>query len=223
MRAGFCTGPHGCLDRNLDVPAALHLPAGRVVSRTEAMGRFPNSQQGLTGAPLVRLHHAGVRSADRVLCVGRGGTGRRLANYDGGDGAVVDARRVTGIQSRRSADWAGGGDRLARHRQRHRVGGRPPAWPGWRADSHSHDESDESRDQSRGRRAAGRPVPVRTASALVPWRRRALLAPGSPSARVRQGATLVADSGNPRHSSTISTTRFADSSHARRRGPGAPR
>ena len=51
MRAGMLLDRLVAFDRNHGVPAALRLPAGRVVSRAEAVRRFPGLRgQGLTGA-----------------------------------------------------------------------------------------------------------------------------------------------------------------------------
>src|SRR5213595_2428110 len=51
MRVGFAIDRAVAWDRNRGVPTALRLPAGRVVSRSTAIERFPGlRRQGLTGA-----------------------------------------------------------------------------------------------------------------------------------------------------------------------------
>ena len=101
MRAGFALDRLVASDRNVDVPAALHLPAGRVVSRTEAMGRFPElSRQGLTGAAL--WYDYITPESDRLtvsFALAAAEQDAVLANYVEATAPIVDARRVTGIRA----------------------------------------------------------------------------------------------------------------------------
>src|SRR6185295_2556549 len=53
MRAGFVLDRMIAFDRNQDVPAALQLPGGMVLSRAETLRRFPSlAIPGLTGAAM---------------------------------------------------------------------------------------------------------------------------------------------------------------------------
>src|SRR5258705_5165176 len=65
MRAGFLLDRMIAADRNRAVPRVLRLPRGRVVSRTEAIERFPGlRRRGLTGAAV--WHDYVTLEADRL-------------------------------------------------------------------------------------------------------------------------------------------------------------
>ncbi len=102
MRAGFLLDRLVAFDRNTGVPHALRLPGGHVVSRTEAIRRFPGLRRaGLTGAAVWsdyitpesdRLTFSFAAAADEHGAV--------LANYVEGVAPLADGKRVTGIRAR---------------------------------------------------------------------------------------------------------------------------
>jgi glycerol-3-phosphate dehydrogenase len=102
MRAGFLLDRLVAFDRNRAVPRALRLPAGRVVSRAEAVQRFPGLRRhGLTGAALWsdyitpesdRLTFSFAAAADEHGAV--------LANHIEGASLLKRRTRVIGVQAR---------------------------------------------------------------------------------------------------------------------------
>ena len=102
MRAGFLLDRVVAFDRNARLAPALRLPAGRVVSRSEAAQRFPGlRRQGLTGAAVWsdyitaesdRLTFSFATAADEHGAV--------LANYLEAVSPLTDGKRVTGVRAR---------------------------------------------------------------------------------------------------------------------------
>jgi glycerol-3-phosphate dehydrogenase len=102
MRGGFLLDRLISFDRNRGIPAPLHLPAGRVVSRAEAVQRFPGlRRRGLTGAAVWsdyltpesdRLTFSFATAADEHGAV--------LANHLEAASLLTDGRRVTGVRAR---------------------------------------------------------------------------------------------------------------------------
>ena len=102
MRAGFLLDRLIAFDRNARVVPALRLPAGHVVSRSEAAQRFPGlRRQGLTGAAVWvdyitaesdRLTFSFATAADEHGAV--------LANYLEAVSPLTDGKRVTGVRAR---------------------------------------------------------------------------------------------------------------------------
>jgi len=101
MRAGFALDRLVAVDRNLDVPAPLRLPAGRVVSRGDAVERFPElRRQGLTGAAVwydyVTPESDRLTFAFALAAVEHGAV---LANYVEATKPMVDGRRIGGVRA----------------------------------------------------------------------------------------------------------------------------
>jgi glycerol-3-phosphate dehydrogenase len=102
VRAGFLLDRFVAFGRNARVVPALRLPAGRVVSRSEAAQRFPGlRRQGLTGAAVWsdyitaesdRLTFSFATAADEHGAV--------LANYVEAVSPLTDGKRVTGVRAR---------------------------------------------------------------------------------------------------------------------------
>jgi glycerol-3-phosphate dehydrogenase len=102
MRAGFLLDRLISFDRNRGIPPPLRLPAGRVVSRAEAVQRFPGlRRRGLTGAAVWsdyltpesdRLTFSFATAADEHGAV--------LANHLEAASLLTDGRRVTGVRAR---------------------------------------------------------------------------------------------------------------------------
>jgi glycerol-3-phosphate dehydrogenase len=102
MRAAFLLDRIVGFDRNTRVVPALRLPAGRMVSRSEAAQRFPGlRRQGLTGAAVWsdyitpesdRLTFSFATAADEHGAV--------LANYVEAVAPLTDGKRVTGVRAR---------------------------------------------------------------------------------------------------------------------------
>jgi glycerol-3-phosphate dehydrogenase len=102
MRAGMLLDRLVAFDRNRAVPRALRLPAGRVVSRAEAVQRFPGlRRRGLTGAAVWsdyitpesdRLTFSFATAADEHGAV--------LANHLEAASLLTDRARVTGVRAR---------------------------------------------------------------------------------------------------------------------------
>ncbi len=104
MRAGFVLDRLLACDRNRHVPAALHLPGGRVASRSEAIERFPGlRRQGLTGAAI--WYDYVTLEADRLTfswAIAASERGARLANYVEAIAPIVRDRRVHGVRAKDS-------------------------------------------------------------------------------------------------------------------------
>jgi glycerol-3-phosphate dehydrogenase len=102
MRAGFLLDRLISFDRNRGIPPPLRLPAGRVVSRAEAVQRFPGlRRRGLTGAAVWsdyltpesdRLTFSFATAADEHGAV--------LANHLEAASLLTDGRLVTGVRAR---------------------------------------------------------------------------------------------------------------------------
>jgi glycerol-3-phosphate dehydrogenase len=107
MRAGFLLDELIGVDRNRDLPAALWLPSGRVVSREEAVERFPElARTALTGAAV--WYDYTTPESDRLTlawALAAHQHGAVLANYTEAIEALVTDRRVTGV---RAVDRQGG-------------------------------------------------------------------------------------------------------------------
>jgi glycerol-3-phosphate dehydrogenase len=101
MRAGFALDRIVAFDRNRGVPAALRLPAGRVLNRAEAIRRFPSlAAPALTGAAL--WHDYVTIESDRLtfsLASAAAAHGADLANYVEAAAPLQEAARVTGVRA----------------------------------------------------------------------------------------------------------------------------
>ena len=108
MRAGFLLDRLVAADRNRGLPASHWLPAGRVISRGEAIERFPGlRRQGLTGAAV--WYDYTMPEADRLTfswAIAAHAHGAVLANYvdavdtlsrEGRDGCIGGARAVDAL------------------------------------------------------------------------------------------------------------------------------
>ena len=102
MRAGFLIDRLIAFDRNARVVPALRLPAGRVVSRSEAAQRFPGlRRQGLTGAAVWSDYI--TAESDRLtfsFAMAAAEHGAVLANYLEAVSPLTDGKRVTGVRAR---------------------------------------------------------------------------------------------------------------------------
>jgi glycerol-3-phosphate dehydrogenase len=107
MRAAFLIDRVLARGRNDGVAPSLRLPAGRVVSRGEAIERFPGMRrQGLTGAAL--FYDYVTTESDRLTfswALAAAESGAVLANYVKAEAPLVDGRRVVGV---RATDNRGG-------------------------------------------------------------------------------------------------------------------
>jgi glycerol-3-phosphate dehydrogenase len=101
MRAGFALDRMVAFDRNRDVPPALRLPAGSVLSRAEAIRRFPNlATPALDGAAM--WHDYVSTESDRLtfsFAAAAAAHGAELANYVRAASLLRDAARVTGARA----------------------------------------------------------------------------------------------------------------------------
>jgi glycerol-3-phosphate dehydrogenase len=109
MRAAFLIDRVLARGRNDGVAPSLRLPAGRVISRNEAIDRFPGMRrQGLTGAAL--FYDYVTTESDRLTfswAQGAADAGALLANHVKAEAPLVDGRRVVGV---RATDARGGRD-----------------------------------------------------------------------------------------------------------------
>jgi glycerol-3-phosphate dehydrogenase len=98
MRAGFLVDRVVAAGRNRDVPPALRLPAGHVVSRHAAIDRFPGlRRRGLTGA--AHWYDYVTPEADRLTfswAQAASAHGAVLANHVEATGVAKDGRRAVG-------------------------------------------------------------------------------------------------------------------------------
>jgi glycerol-3-phosphate dehydrogenase len=101
MRAGFLIDQFVSFGRNHRVSPPLYLPRGRVVSRSEAIRRFPGlRRQGLTGAAV--WYDYATTEADRLTlawAVAAAEHGATLANHVEATAPLADGRRVTGVRA----------------------------------------------------------------------------------------------------------------------------
>ena len=101
MRAGFLLDRLVSADRNRGIPAALHLPAGRVVSRAAALERFPGlGGRGITGAAV--WHDYVTTEADRLTFAWAWAAAEQramLANHVEAVAPLLAARRVVGVRA----------------------------------------------------------------------------------------------------------------------------
>lgn len=101
LRAGFLIDRTIAWDRNAGVPAGLELPAGRVVSRAQAIERFPGlRRQGLTGAAI--WHDYVTTEADRLTfswAIAAHQHGAVLANYVEAQDLVTESAKVVGVRA----------------------------------------------------------------------------------------------------------------------------
>lgn len=109
MRAGFLLDRIVGADRNRNVPAALYLPPGQVLSDSEAVARFPElNREGRAGAAVWYDYTA--PESDRLTfawALGAHEQGATLANYVEALELVADGQRVGGV---RAVDHRGGGE-----------------------------------------------------------------------------------------------------------------
>lgn len=98
MRAGFIVDRIVARDRNRDVPASLRIDRGRVVSRGDAVERFPGVR-GLTGAAV--WYDYVTPESDRLTfawAIAAAEHGAVLANYVEAIALLRDQRRVVGVR-----------------------------------------------------------------------------------------------------------------------------
>lgn len=102
MRAGFLLDRIVSSDRNEGVPAALRLPAGRVLSRGAALERFPSlPHTGITGAAV--WYDYTTPESDRLTAAWMAAAvrdGAVLANYVEAIEPLRDGRRIVGVRAR---------------------------------------------------------------------------------------------------------------------------
>ena len=107
MRAGLALDALVGADRNRRVPASQHLPFGHVVSRQEALERFPGlPRQGLTGAAV--WYDYVTTEPDRLTfswAVAAHERGAAIANYVEALAPILTGRAVRGV---RAVDCRGG-------------------------------------------------------------------------------------------------------------------
>jgi glycerol-3-phosphate dehydrogenase len=100
-RAGLLLDRFLARGRNADVAASLHLPAGRVISRADAIARFPGMRrQGLTGAAV--WYDYVTTESDRLTfswAVAAAEAGAVLANHMEATEPLLEGRRVAGVQA----------------------------------------------------------------------------------------------------------------------------
>jgi glycerol-3-phosphate dehydrogenase len=109
MRAGLLLDRILTRGRNDGVAPSLALPAGRVISRSDAIARFPGMRrQGLAGAAL--FHDYVAVEADRLTfswALGAAEAGAVMANYVEAVAPLRDGSRVVGV---RGVDRLGGSE-----------------------------------------------------------------------------------------------------------------
>ncbi len=102
MRAGFVLDRIVAAGRNSGVPGFLRLPAGRVVSRGEAIQRFPGlRRQGLTGAAV--WHDYVTPESDRLTfawAIAAVEHGAALVNHVEAESPIVESGRAAGVRAR---------------------------------------------------------------------------------------------------------------------------
>jgi glycerol-3-phosphate dehydrogenase len=102
MRAGMLIDRLVAFDRNRAVPPALRLPAGRTVSRAEAVLRFPGlRRRGLTSAAVWSDYI--TPESDRLtfsFAIAADEHGAVLANHLEATSLLVGRARVTGVRAR---------------------------------------------------------------------------------------------------------------------------
>jgi len=101
MRAGFLLDRLVAFDRNRLVPAGLRLPRGRVVSRNDAIDRFPGlRRRGLTGAAV--WYDYVTLEADRLTfswALAASEKGAVLANYVEALAPLTAGKSVRGVRA----------------------------------------------------------------------------------------------------------------------------
>ena len=113
LRAGFAVDRLVAFDRNRGVPAALRVPAGAVLSRAEAIERFPDlaaavsagaaglsGPSAMTGAAV--WHDYVTTESDRLtlsFALAAAAHGARLANYVEATAPLVEFTRVAGVRA----------------------------------------------------------------------------------------------------------------------------
>ncbi len=106
MHAGFALDRLVGAGRNQGVPASLRLPGGRVISKTQAIQRFPGlRRQGLTGAAV--FYDYLMAEPDRLtFSYGQAAVqcGAVLANHVEALAPLVDGSRVVGVRARDAVD-----------------------------------------------------------------------------------------------------------------------
>src|SRR2546425_3458692 len=100
-RVGFALDRLIAANRNLNVPGPLRLPVGCVVSRREAMGRFPElAPQGLVGAAV--WYDYITPESDRLtfaFALAAAEHDAVLANYVEATTPILDGRRIGGVHA----------------------------------------------------------------------------------------------------------------------------
>jgi glycerol-3-phosphate dehydrogenase len=101
MRTGFLLDGFVAYDRNENVPQALRVPRGAVLSRAEAIRRFPNlATPSLTGAAM--WHDYVSTESDRLTLsfgVAADAQGAVLANYVTATAPLREGSRVVGVRA----------------------------------------------------------------------------------------------------------------------------
>jgi len=199
MRAGFLLDRFVAYDRNRGIPASHYLPAGRVISRGEAIERFPGLRRhGLTGAAV--WYDYTTPEADRLTfswAIAAHTCGAVLANYveavepTGGEtttGArVVDVPtgRAFEIRATLTIDTTGG-------RFRRPSAPAPPLLKAMNLVTRR-DAGDEALG---GRSASGRTlflVPCRTRAIFGTWEARERCEPGNAAPSEPEIAGFIAE------------------------------
>jgi glycerol-3-phosphate dehydrogenase len=101
MRAGLLLDRLVSLDRNQLIPSSHQLPAGRVVSRSEAIERFPGLERSDLAGAAIWYDYVTIE-ADRLTlswALAAANHGAVLANYVEAMAPLVDGRRVAGIRA----------------------------------------------------------------------------------------------------------------------------
>ncbi|HVB38874.1 MAG TPA: glycerol-3-phosphate dehydrogenase/oxidase, partial [Vicinamibacterales bacterium] len=102
LRAGFLLDRIVAWDRNAGLPPSLHLPAGRVISRTRALERFPGVRRHrLTGAGV--WYDYQMSDAERLTMAFAQAAveqGAVLATYAEAEGPLREAGRIAGMRVR---------------------------------------------------------------------------------------------------------------------------
>ena len=101
MRSGLLLDSLASFDRNRGVPASLQLPRGRVVSKSEAIDRFPGlRRRGLTGAAV--WYDYTTVEADRLTfswALAASEHGAVLANYVEAGALIREGQRILGVRA----------------------------------------------------------------------------------------------------------------------------
>lgn len=101
MRLGFMLDALVAFDRNRDLPDVLRLPAGSVLSRAEALDRFP-TLAAMPASSFAVWHDYVTVEADRLTLSWAflaAAHSAKLANHVEATALLLDGRRVTGVRA----------------------------------------------------------------------------------------------------------------------------